>query len=141
MLLLDNSAWSLLQRRPPGLDVERLSWVADLLRTRQLAVTLPFLLEAGYSARGGADHAALMSRLLAQPRVLVDDLVESAALDAQRALAERGRHRLPPPDLIIAAAAARHGHGVLHYDRDFDTIAELTPLVFESVWIVPRGTA
>lgn len=30
--------------------------------------------------------------------------------------------------------------GVLHYDRDYDRIAELTSLSFESVWVAPAGS-
>jgi hypothetical protein len=40
------------------------------------------------------------------------------------------------PNLIIAAAAA--GFGVLHYDGDFDTLAEVLP--FESRWLARRGS-
>jgi hypothetical protein len=29
---------------------------------------------------------------------------------------------------------------VLHYDRDFDLIAEKTDLVFDSVWLAARAT-
>jgi hypothetical protein len=28
---------------------------------------------------------------------------------------------------------------VLHYDRDYDTIAARASLSFESVWVAPRG--
>ena len=41
--------------------------------------------------------------------------------------ANRGRHRAPSiPDLIIAATAELAGLTVLHFDKDFDVIAELT---------------
>jgi hypothetical protein len=46
--------------------------------------------------------------------------------------------RVPP--LLIAAVADRHGLGVLHYDDDYDLIAEKTDLGFESVWLAARGT-
>ena len=51
-----------------------------------------------------------------------------------------GHHRLPPVDLLIAALADRHGLGVLHYDHDYDLIAEKTDLTFDSVWLAARGT-
>ena len=45
----------------------------------------------------------------------------------QRLLAERGQHRAPSiPDLLIAAAAELNQRTVLHLDKDFDLIAELT---------------
>lgn len=65
---------------------------------------------------------------------------ERRALDAQAQLARIGHHRLPPVDLLIAALADRHELGVLHYDDDYDLIAETTDLRFESVWLAPRGT-
>ncbi len=32
------------------------------------------------------------------------------------------------------------GLGVLHYDRDYDTIAEHTSLRFKSIWVAPKGS-
>jgi predicted nucleic acid-binding protein len=83
-------------------------------------VSLPLLLEPGYSARNGADHAALIGDLLALPRVQIDDQVEDRALDAQAQLARMGHHRVPPMDLLIAALADSNRLGVLHYNRDYD---------------------
>lgn len=45
-----------------------------------------------------------------------------------------------PVDLLLAALADRHGHGVLHYDADFDLILARTDLRFDSVWLAERGT-
>jgi predicted nuclease of predicted toxin-antitoxin system len=44
----------------------------------------------------------------------------------QGLLARHGRHRLPIPDLIIAAAAEASDLVVLHYDADFDRIVATT---------------
>jgi predicted nucleic acid-binding protein len=42
-------------------------------------------------------------------------------------LADRGLHRAPSvPDVLIAAVAERAGLTVLHLDKDFDLISELT---------------
>ena len=41
-------------------------------------------------------------------------------------------------DLVIAAAAELTGLTLLHYDHDFDLIAEVTGQPTE--WVVPRGT-
>jgi predicted nucleic acid-binding protein len=72
--------------------------------------------------------------------VSIDADVEATARKAQRELARVGHHRLPPIDLMIAACAHEAAAGVLHYDRDYDVIAELTSLRFESVWVAPSGT-
>jgi len=42
-------------------------------------------------------------------------------------LADRGQHRAPSvPDLMIAATAESAGLVVLHDDKDFELIAEIT---------------
>lgn len=138
MLLLDNSAWSrLLGGVVPQ---ERREAVSGWLDQQRLAVCLHFLLEAGYSARTAQDHRELIRRLEQLPRLPIDSAVERAALDAQRELAAVGHHRLAPTDLVIAACAHLAGGGVLHYDGDYDLIAEHTRLRFESVWLAEAGT-
>jgi predicted nucleic acid-binding protein len=137
-LLLDNSAF--VRLASPALKEHRANEIADALEQRRLGVCLPFLLEAGYSARSAADHDDLVRELMALPMVHIDAEVEQRALNAQRQIARVGHHRLPPVDLITAALADRHGVGVLHYDRDYDTIAAKTDLRFESVWLARRGS-
>jgi predicted nucleic acid-binding protein len=135
-LLLDNSAWVRLANLPD----ERAGEIADALESGRIATCLPFLLEAGYSARDHREHVELLDHLSALPRFPLDHDVERRALEAQRQLARLGHHRLPPVDLLVAAAADRHGLGVLHYDRDYDVIADKTDLAFDSVWVAPRGS-
>jgi predicted nucleic acid-binding protein len=137
-LLLDNSAWGRLG--DPALDDQRVTELADALEAGHLATCLPFLLEAGYSARSARDHDQLLKELLALPHFAIDEDVEQRAVDAQRQLGRVGHHRLPPVDLLLAATADRHRLGVLHYDRDYDLIAEKTDLEFDSVWLAPPGT-
>jgi len=137
-LLLDNSAWARLE--DPRLSQERAEEIADALEDGRIAICLPFVLEAGYSARSARDHERLIDRLLAFPLLRIDSAVELRAIDTQRQLARAGHHRLAPADLIIAATADMHGVGVLHYDGDFDILRERTDLRFDSVWLAPRGT-
>ncbi len=132
ILLLDNSAWVRLAKLPDA----RANEIADALEAGRIATCLPFLLEAGYSA----SDSELAAQLFALPRFPIDRDVESRALDAQHQLARVGHRRLPPVDLLVAATADRHGLGVLHYDRDYDLIADKTDLVFESVWVAVRGS-
>jgi predicted nucleic acid-binding protein len=136
--LLDNSAWSRLLSG--SIPEERREVVVEEMEKGQLATCLPFLLEAGYSARSTADHKAVMDRLQQLPHVAVDGEVERLALEAQRELADVGHHHLSRPDVMIAACAHRAGTGVLHYDRDYDLISEHTNLVFESLWVAEPGT-
>lgn len=69
----------------------------------------------------------------------IDEHVEALASHAQEELAAAGHHRLPPVDIIIAALAARHGLGVLHYDKDYDIIVAKTGLRYESLWLTQAG--
>lgn len=138
MLLLDNSAWSrLLMGAVPR---EPAKAVIEQVNAGQIATCLPFLLEAGYSARSAEDHRRIMDRLGQLPQVAISSGVESSGLQAQRELAAVGHHRLAPIDIMIAACAHEAGAGVLHYDRDYDLIAEHTSLRFESVWLAPAGS-
>lgn len=137
-LLLDNSAWARLG--DTAVPDVRAAEIAGALEAGDVATCLPFLLEAGYSARNVRDHDELMDELLALPYFHLDAVVERRALDAQRQLARIGHHRLPPVDLLVAAVADRFDLAVLHYDRDYDVIAEKTDLSFTSEWLVPRGT-
>lgn len=134
MLLIDNSAWA--RRRLPGARDR----IAAAIEAGDVAVCLPFLLEAGYSARSGADQAALIGDLALLPRVEIGTPVERLALQAQSELAAVGHHRLPPTDLVIAACAHQSGYAVMHYDHDYDVIAANSSLDFTSDWVVPKGT-
>ena len=139
MLLADNSAWARLES--PALADARRTEIAAMIEEGEIAVCAPFLLEAGWSARGGADHDELLADLLRLPYLAIDADVEAAALEAQRDLAQRGHHRsASPADLLIAACAHLNGVGVLHYDRDYDRLVELTGLRFASHWLAPPGT-
>lgn len=134
MLLIDNSAWA---RRGDRLVRERF---AGMIEEAEVGVCLPFLLEAGYSARSGDDHSRLVADLSVLPRVEIDQSVETVALRAQAQLARVGHHRPAPSDIVIAACAQSAGGGVLHYDRDYDLIAKHTELEFESEWLAPPGS-
>jgi len=135
-LLIDNSAWVRLDS--PAVGDGRAAEIADAIDRGDLVTSLPFLLEAGYSARSPSDYARTMEELGALPTAGLDDLAGSRALEAQEQLASISQQRLPPVDLLIAALADRHGLGVLHYDRHFDLIAGVTGQPTE--WLSPRGT-
>ena len=96
-------------------------------------------LEVLYSARNAQDHESIRRRRsLAYTWVPMTDADFTRAMDVQGQLALSGHHRLPIPDLLVAAVAERAGLTVIHYDRDFDTIAETTGQAVE--WVVPRGS-
>ena len=86
-------------------------------------------LEVGYSARTGIDHRMLLTEppISSMPVEFLTPKIEDRAVEMQLALAERGHHRAPSiPDLLIAATAELTDLILLHLDKDFDLIAELT---------------
>ena len=54
-------------------------------------------------------------------------VIEDRAVEVLALLADRGQHRAPSlPDLIVAAIAELAGLTVLHLDKDFEIIADIT---------------
>lgn len=104
------------------------------------AVTCAMIdLEVLYSTRNHTEHVRTRARReFAYQRVVLTDGIFRRAIEVQGILAQRSQHRLPIPDLIIAAAAETAGMTVLHYDSDFDTIAAVTNQDME--WVVRRGS-
>lgn len=69
----------------------------------------------------------------------IDAEVEDRLTWIMRKLASRGQHRAPSiANLFVSAVALSHAATVLHYDKDFELVADVTGLHHE--WIVPRGT-
>lgn len=61
------------------------------------------------------------------------------AREVQLLLAARGDHRrVPPADLLLAAAAEDANVPLVHYDRDYERIAAVTDV--ESQWFVADGS-
>ena len=109
-----------------------------LLEAGLIARCTPIDLEAGFSSTDPASHLEMREARAAWPFVAMNQPVLDRAVAVQDALAERSQHRgAKIADLLIAAAAETAGLVVLHYDHDFDLIAEITGQPTE--WIVPAG--
>lgn len=121
--LIDKSALARLSRSPDGP-----TWEQRI--TRGLVHVSPLtLLEVGFSARSEDDWALLLNcpPVADMPIDSVTPSIELRSLEVQRQLAARGRHRGPgPADLVIAATAEASGLIILHVDKDFELIAEVT---------------
>lgn len=127
---MSESSWiidkSALVRLGDSPDVE--AW-ANRIERGLVHITTVTLLEVGYSARSGTDLATLLATapVSAMPLEYSAPAIEDRAMEVQRRLAERGHHRAPSiPDLLIAATAEINRHTVLHVDKDFELIADLT---------------
>ncbi len=121
--LIDKSALVRLGASP---DAEE--W-ANRIERRLVHVCSVTLLEVGYSARTGPERSRALRTppLSAMPVEYSTPTIEDRAIDVQGQLAERGQHRAPSiPDLLIAATAEISNRIVLHLDKDFELIAELT---------------
>ena len=104
-----------------------------------LAVCRPTEYEMIHSARDSSEATRISTWLHAFDYLRTDDAF-TRALDIQRHALNAGFHRaLSLPDLLVAATAELNRRTVLHYDGDFDMIANLTGQPTE--WVVPPGSA
>jgi predicted nucleic acid-binding protein len=121
--LIDKSALVRLSASPDAGD-----WAGRIERG-MVRITTVTRLEVGYSARSGTDLRAGLRRppLSAMPVEYLTPVIEDRAVEVLTLLADRGQHRAPSiPDLIIAATAELAGLTVLHLDKDFEVIADIT---------------
>jgi predicted nucleic acid-binding protein len=132
-VLIDKSAW---EQLPHHRDAERR--IAELVLAGRVATCLLASLEGLYSARNATSFEALRAALSRRRWLSMTPEVETSTMEIMAQLAVRGQHRVPLPDLIIAACAWVHGAHLLHYDGDFERIAAVTGQSHE--WVIPRGS-
>lgn len=121
--LIDKSALVRLATSP---DAE--TWARRIERGL-VRITTVTRLEIGYSARTAADLRAggRQPPLSSMPTEYQTPAIEDRALQVQALLADRGHHRAASiPDVLVAATGEIVGLTVLHVDKDFGLIAEVT---------------
>lgn len=140
LILLDTSIWARL--RDGRLSVPAAERLYTRIERGELALTEPLLLEMRYSARDATDFELLAEELDAMPLLSLEGTAVRRSLEAQAQLAALPdvSHRVKPIDLLVAAVAEHHGSAVLHYDADYELLAERTDLAFDSVWAAERGS-
>jgi predicted nucleic acid-binding protein len=94
-------------------------------------------LEVGYSARSAAEWDEALEALEAFELIETSADHVRRARQVQRLLAAKHQRGRKVPDLLIAAAAEASDLAVLHYDADYDRIAQVTGQRVE--WVVPAG--
>jgi predicted nucleic acid-binding protein len=131
--LIDKSALARMQHAPVAERVGR-------ILAEGLALTCPIIdLEVLYSARNAQEHVRIRRRRrLAYESAPLSESIFERAIEVQGLLSVTGKHRVPIPDLLIAATAERAEAIVLHYDSDFEVIASVTGQHVE--WVVRRGS-
>jgi predicted nucleic acid-binding protein len=122
--LADTSAWSNRTRDPDVQAAFRRSVARGEIATCDMVK-----LELLVSAHDAAELGAIRDELDELRLCGIGARVWRRAMDVLHALAEHGplHHRqVGIPDLLIAAAAEDAELSVLHYDRHFELIAEIT---------------
>ena len=121
--LIDKSA---LVRLGHSVDAEE--WASRIQRG-VVRISTVTRLEIGFSARTAEDLRTSSGRapLASMPVEYLTPAIEDRAVAVQLALAGRSQHRAPSiPDLLIAATAELSGLTVLHIDKDYELIADVT---------------
>jgi predicted nucleic acid-binding protein len=136
--LADTSAWVWSRRSayPELRDAFDAALVAGELATCDMV-----RLELLYSARDRGEFAELRGELAVLPDCPIGKQQWERALSVYEQLSARGglhQRSVKHPDLLIAMAAEAAGVAVLHYDEDYDRIAEITGQ--PTRWLAPAGT-
>lgn len=134
--LFDTGAWTWARdRRFPELT----AWFNAAVEAGLVLVCDLVILELTRLAPNERRAREVAGRLAAFEAVPMPAGLWGRARETQLALAANGDHRrVPPADLLLAAAAAEAGVALVHYDRDYERIATVGGLRQE--WLVPDGT-
>ena len=132
MLLVDTSVWIEVFRKPSRLELES---VADL---DEIVTCLPVIQEV---LQGFLEERAFR---LAREAMFAFPVVESPlrravfeeAAQLYRSARRAGVTIRSGVDCLIAACALRHGLPVLHHDRDFTLLAQVSPLAERKISLV-----
>lgn len=137
MDLADTSVWS--WTRAIGGDIREK--FDEAVIEGEIATCDMVRLELLYSAQSVGEFESLRADLQALPDCPIAKAQWDRALDVYGQLARKAglHHRaVKHPDLLIAAAAEAAGLAVVHYDEDYDRIANITGQ--EVRWLAPRGS-
>ena len=120
--LADTSAWA-----SRGKDATTSAEFEARLVEGTIATTPPVVAELLWTARTAIEFAEMRERFDALPQLGLRSAAWRRAFDVWESLARRGWHRqVSAPDLLVAAVAELAEVPVLHYDRHFELIAEVT---------------
>lgn len=127
---------SVLTRLHQGLVLRRIAEIG----TPNCNIAVASVLEMGFSARNAAEHTRVTDMLGSTFTVVAaSPWAQEYAIQMQGSMAAGGAQRSARvADLLIAATAMQLNATVLHYDRDFDTVARLTGSRCE--WVSQAGS-
>ncbi len=134
--LADTSAWV-----ASGRDPELRRQFHDAVAKAEVVTCGAVEFELLYGTRNANEFSTRRTELGALPHSPIGPRQWRRALDVYEILARQGglhHRRVKHFDLLIAASAEAAGVPVLHYDADFEVIAEITGQ--PTRWIAPRGS-
>jgi predicted nucleic acid-binding protein len=134
--LFDTGVWTWVRdRRYPQLAV----WFNAQVAAGRVLVCDIVVLELVRLTPNETRAREVTARLDAFASVGMPASVWRRARELQLLLAPDGNHRrVPPVDLLIGAAAEAAGVPLVHYDRDYERLANISQL--EHQWLLPDGT-
>lgn len=134
--LFDTGVWTWSRdRRFPHLA----EWFNTEVEAGRVLVCDLVVLELTRLAPNESRARGVAGRLDVFQSVPMPDKLWSRAREVQLLLASEGDHRrVPPADLLLAAAAEEAGVPLVHYDRDYERVAAVTDL--QHLWMVPDGS-
>jgi len=124
VVLVDTSVWIEIFKKPPGLDL------TALVDIDEVTVCLPVIQEVLQGFRNERACDVAREAMLSFP-VVESPLRESVFIEGvelYRSARRRGRTVRSSVDCLIAACAIRNSLEVLHRDRDFTALAEVSSL-------------
>ena len=124
MFLVDTSVWIEIFRAHNGLDIEQIVVFDDIV------TCLPVIQEVLQGFSKESAFRAARDAMFNLP--IVEDPIEASLVEDAVALYRAARRRgitvRSSVDCIIAACAIRHDLEVLHRDRDFEGLAQVSAL-------------
>ncbi len=124
MVLVDTSVWIEVFKKPPGLDLNA------LVEIEEVVTCLPVVQEVLQGFREERAFQIARAAMLSLP-IVETPMTESLFLEAAglyRTARRRGLAVRSSVDCLIAACALRHDLEVLHDDRDFTALSEVSTL-------------
>ena len=124
MVLVDTSAWIQVFRKKSKIQLE------SLVDLDEIVTCLPVVQEVLQGFREETAYRIARDSMLAFPMVESPLRAEvfDEAVELYRLARRTGRTIRSGVDCLIAACAIRNGLELLHFDRDYDALANVSPL-------------
>ncbi|MCH7476050.1 MAG: PIN domain-containing protein [Gemmatimonadetes bacterium] len=128
MVLVDTSAWIQVFRKNSKIQLE------SLVDLDEIVTCLPVIQEVLQGFREETAYRIARDSMLAFPMVESPLRAEvfDEAVELYRLARRTGRTIRSGVDCLIAACAIRNGLEVMHVDRDYDALADVSPLQVRS---------